>query len=97
MPAIETSRYIPRHERKWDCSVTDGSITAEIYTEYGIVSFFTCPGGYSGSHYHSAFTKLEIYIHPHVYIRRIDRNCHPRWVTRVANQFAFDCYLESQR
>jgi hypothetical protein len=82
----DLERYEPRHEKLWH-NRADGGFEARIYTDEGIVDVFSFPG--DGRH--QAFCKFEMFIHPHVYTRRLPRHYHQRWIRRLAYQFAWDC------
>jgi hypothetical protein len=83
--AEQINRYRPRQELKWE--ENDERIIAQIYTEYGIVEFFTYFGGEHGK----PFTTLGMYIAPHRYHARLPRSYGRRWVRRVCGDFAWEC------
>ncbi len=94
----EITRWVPRGERLWKADPADGSTTARIYTYYGVVELFTFPGGCPGNSqiFHKAFTSMSLWIYPHEYSKRIHRHYHDRWLRRIANDFAHECYLLSE-
>lgn len=78
--------YIPRQELEWKPDQPDGSGSARIECEEGVVDFFT----YVGDERHAAFTQMEIWIHPRRYYTTIQRHYHPLWWRRLARQFAWE-------
>ncbi len=79
-------RYEPRNDKLWN-KRADGAIEARIYTVAGIVEVFTWPGDAQNP----AFCKLQMFVHPHIYIRRLPRHYHERWIRRLAYRFSRDC------
>jgi hypothetical protein len=63
----------------------------EIFTPWGLVAAFSFPGGAVGNTTHSAFTTLDMFIHPHTYYARVGQHYHDRWLRRLANAFAREC------
>ena len=74
----------PRHEKKWDHN-DDGSLSAEIYTDAGVVSVFTFPG----DDRHREFTSLEVYYSGETHLATLPKHYHERWLRRLASEFAY--------
>lgn len=85
-PALEIRCYHPRHEKLWTDN-GDGSFSAHVYTDHGVVEVFT----FIGDARHRAFTNLHLYLAPNVYHATLPRHYHHRWLRRLAYQFAAQC------
>jgi hypothetical protein len=90
---MEIGSYKPRSGFKsFNRERVDGSGKAEIYTDFGVVNFFTFPGT-NGPPEHRAFTSLDMYLAGRVFYATIPgRFYSTRWWRRLANEFAFECY-----
>ncbi len=84
---MDISYWRHRYKEAWRRNLESGSITAQIYTEQGVVEVFTFPG----DHQHEAFTRLKLWLHPHHFTCTLPRHYHERWLRRLAHWFAWDC------
>lgn len=85
-PELQISCYYPRREKRWKDN-GDGSFSADVYTDHGVVEVFT----YVGGERHRAFTNLHLYLAPHIYHATLPRHYHHRWLRRLAYKFADQC------
>lgn len=85
-PEMQIRSWVPRYEKKWQDN-GDGSFSAEIYQWCGVVEVFT----YRGDDRTAAFTSLAMFISPHEYLATLPRHYDPRWLKRLARQFAERC------
>lgn len=87
---LEIQSYKPGPEL-FRLNPDDGSGKAQIYTEFGVVKFFTFPGSAPPNVEHRAFTSLEMFFAGEIYHATIGRYYSPRWWRRLANKFALAC------
>ena len=66
----------------------DGSISAEFYTDFGVVEFFTFPGADN----HREFTSMKMFLHPRIFSVTLPRFYSSRWARRLSNNFAVRCF-----
>lgn len=81
---FEIQSWRPRHEKKWEHR-DDGSQSAEIYTDAGVVSVFAFPG----DDRREGFTSLEVYYSGETHLATLPKHYHERWLRRLAFEFAY--------
>lgn len=68
-----------------------GTVDAEVYTHIGMVSVFSFPGDDECEE----FTSIRMWLHPKLYHVNLPKYYKPRWIARLAREFAHQCEYEN--